>query len=63
MFFRFRALERLPLDDIKAYLVAYAHSFNPTACTFLSIDNNVSYSMHVVRSSFTLAPKWNCLGN
>jgi hypothetical protein len=63
MFFRFRALQRLPLNDIKAHLVAYAHSLNPTAYTFLSIDNRISYSMHVVQSSFKLAPKWNCLGN
>lgn len=54
---------RASSDDIKAHLVAYTHSFHPTACTFLSIDNSLSNSMHVVQGSFKLATKQNCLGN
>lgn len=57
MLFRFKALKRLPLNDINAHLVAYAHSLNPTAYTFLSIDNNIIYSMHVVHGSFKLETK------
>lgn len=42
MLFRFRALKRLPLDDTKTHFVAYAYSVNPTAYTFIFIDNNIS---------------------
>lgn len=42
MLFRFRALKRLPLDNIKTHFVAYAQSVNPTAYTFIFIDNNIN---------------------
>lgn len=41
MLFRFRALKRLPLD-IKTHFIAYGRSINPTAYTFIFIDNSIN---------------------
>ena len=42
MLLRFRALKRLPLDDIKTHSVVNAYSVNPTVYTFIFIDNSTN---------------------
>lgn len=42
MLFRFGALKKFLLDNIKTHFVAYAHSVNPTAYTFIFIDNSIN---------------------